>query len=70
MKALILLITTILSALFTGCMEHDLIEPADWVFKSGTIFTSEPRAPYAEAIAVRKDRIVYVGNESGVLSYN
>ena len=34
---------------------------ADWIFKGGLIYTVDPARPTAEAVAVRGDRIVFVG---------
>ena len=38
--------------------------PADIVFKNGNIYTVNERAPHAEAIAVKGDRIVLVGSNA------
>ncbi|MDB6085505.1 MAG: amidohydrolase, partial [Gammaproteobacteria bacterium] len=40
--------------------------PADFVFEHGAVYTVENDQPWAEAVAVRADRIVYVGTEAGV----
>ena len=37
------------------------------VFYNGKIFTGEPDHPYAEALAIRGDKIVAVGNRGDVL---
>jgi predicted amidohydrolase YtcJ len=39
---------------------------AERVFYNGKIFTAEPAHPYAEAAAIRGDKIVAVGNSSEV----
>ena len=45
-------------------------EPAaDWVFRGGRVYTLDPRQPWAEAVAVRGDKIVYVGPAGGVVPY-
>ena len=44
-------------------------EPADLVFRGGLIYTLDPDLPRAEAVAVRGDRIIFVGEESGVQSF-
>ncbi|HET8623217.1 MAG TPA: amidohydrolase [Gemmatimonadales bacterium] len=44
----------------------DAQAPADLVFRGGRIYTGNDRAPQAEAIAVRGDRIVFVGSAAGV----
>jgi predicted amidohydrolase YtcJ len=42
---------------------------ADLVFKNGNIYTANERQPRAEAIAVRKDRIVFVGSNRDAQKY-
>lgn len=42
---------------------------ADIVFKNGNVYTENDRAPKAQAIAVKGDRIVYVGSNAGVQRY-
>ncbi|WP_082210580.1 amidohydrolase [Flavobacterium sp. ABG] len=42
------------------------IAPANIVLRGGKIFTVEERQQWAEAVAVRGDTIVYVGNAEGV----
>src|SRR5262249_42088680 len=39
------------------------------VFKNGNIYTVNDKQPKAEAIAVKGDRIIYVGTNKGVQSY-
>jgi predicted amidohydrolase YtcJ len=43
-------------------------EPAERIFYNGKIFTAEPEHPYAEAVAIRGDKIVAVGNHVEVSS--
>jgi predicted amidohydrolase YtcJ len=45
------------------------LEPADLVFKNGNFYTVNERQPRAEAIAVRGDRIVFVGTNREVKRY-
>ncbi|WP_323122742.1 amidohydrolase [Burkholderia alba] len=45
------------------------MEPADFVLTRATIYTVDPHLPWARALAVRDGRIVYVGDEGGVLGY-
>ena len=42
---------------------------ADLVFKNATVYTANDRSPKAQAIAVKGDRIVYVGSNNGVERY-
>lgn len=39
---------------------------ADWIFEGGLIYTVEPAQPRAEAVAVRGNRIVFVGSAKDV----
>lgn len=39
---------------------------ADLVFRGGVVWTGDSLNPEARAVAIRRDRIVYVGDESGV----
>jgi predicted amidohydrolase YtcJ len=45
------------------------IEPADIVFKNGNIYTVSKHQPHAEAIAVKGDRIVFVGSNKDAQKY-
>jgi predicted amidohydrolase YtcJ len=44
-------------------------EPADMVFRNGNIYTANDRQPRAEAIAVKGNRIVFVGTNSEAKKY-
>ncbi|MGA1108505.1 MAG: hypothetical protein ACO3TX_08085, partial [Pseudomonadales bacterium] len=50
----------------TGCDQSEREPAADWVFEGGKVFTAEPDAPWAEAVAVKGGQIVYVGSSDGV----
>ena len=41
-------------------------KPADVVFRNGAVYTVDPETPWADAVAVRGDRIVYVGTGDGL----
>lgn len=45
------------------------VETADLVFKNGQIYTVNEQRPLAEAIAVKGNRIIFVGSNSGVRPY-
>ena len=49
------------------CMAED--SPADHLFHGGRIYTMNPQMPRADAVAVRGDTIVFVGNESGAQAF-
>ena len=42
---------------------------ADRIFRDAPVYTADMRRPWAEAIAVREGRIVYVGDASGLLPF-
>src|SRR5260370_42162393 len=41
-------------------------KPVERIFYNGKIFTAEPEHPYAEAVAIRGDKIVAVGSRGEV----
>ncbi|MFW2439116.1 MAG: amidohydrolase family protein [Arenicellales bacterium] len=43
-----------------------LAESADYVFTNGKIYTVDQKQPWAEAVAVKANKIVYVGDAAGV----
>lgn len=43
--------------------------PADLLLTRGRVFTAEVSAPWGEAVAVRGERIVYVGTTTGALAF-
>ena len=45
------------------------VAPADIVFKNGNVYTANDNAPRAEAIAVKADRIVFVGTNAAAQEY-
>ena len=44
-------------------------QPADWVIVNARIFTCDTNRPYADSLAVKGERIAYVGPRKGVLDY-
>lgn len=46
-----------------------LVDPADIVFKNGNVYTANDRAPHAQAVVIKADRIVYVGTDAGAQRY-
>jgi predicted amidohydrolase YtcJ len=66
MKALSILLSVCLFGLLLGSPNAD---PADLIFINGNIYTVNEKQPQAEAIAVKGDRIVFVGSNSGVKSF-
>jgi predicted amidohydrolase YtcJ len=45
------------------------VAPATLILSNGNIYTANDRQPQAQAIAVRNDRIVYVGTNAGAKQY-
>lgn len=41
-------------------------QPAEWVFRGGDVYTVDATRRWAQAVAVRSGRIVYVGTDAGV----
>jgi len=70
MRIRALTLTIALLLLGTGGAKPEAApEPADAVFKNGNIYTVNERQPRAEAIAVKAGRIVFVGSNKDVKSY-
>ncbi len=66
MRIMLVTLTLIAQA---GCDSELPVEPADLIFAGGAIFTSDPEQPNASAVAVRGERIIYVGDEAGIKSF-
>jgi predicted amidohydrolase YtcJ len=65
MRALQYLVFTILAALcFSTVTRAQSSHAAERVLWNGQIFTAEPNHPYAEAVAIRGDKIVAVGTRA------
>jgi predicted amidohydrolase YtcJ len=64
------LLLIILSALLLSLVPFQpRTTPADIVFKNGNVYTANDRAPRAQAVAVKADRIVYVGPNAGAQKF-
>lgn len=59
MKVLLIVLSVLLLSLMPAPPQRG--EPADIVFKNGNVYTANDKAPRAQAIAVKEDRIVFVG---------
>ena len=65
-----LLVSALLAAIIaTLSPPHRMIEQADLVLKNGNIYTVNERQPRAEAVAVKGDRIVFVGSNRDAQKY-
>ncbi len=59
----------LLVVIASSCADRDAAEdPADTVFVNGNVYTLDDNLPRADAVAVRGDAIVYVGNTDGALA--
>src|SRR5260370_9773614 len=45
------------------------VDPADLVFINGNIYTANEKQPRAEAVAVKGDRIIFVGSNAAAKNY-
>lgn len=53
-----------------GCrIERHAVLPADLVLRGGAVYTMDASRTWAEAVAVRGERLVYVGSDSGVAAF-
>src|SRR6185503_11650896 len=67
MKVLFVVLSLLLLSILPATEPQ--VVSADIVFKNGNIYTANDRSPKAQAIAVKADRIVYVGSNAGVQRY-
>jgi len=63
MKQILILLTSFL------LFQNSTAQIADRVFGNGTIFTANDAMPFAEAIAVKDGKIIYVGSSTGVTAH-
>jgi predicted amidohydrolase YtcJ len=66
MKFLLIALSVLLLSLLPT---QSSIEPADLVLQNGNIYTANDKSPRAQAIAVRGDRILFVGSNTAVRKY-
>ncbi|HSM68821.1 MAG TPA: amidohydrolase family protein, partial [Xanthomonadales bacterium] len=52
-----------------ACAASPAPGPADRVFTGGAVYTVNPQQPWAESVAVRGGRIVYVGDDGGAQAW-
>ncbi len=78
MKKMLVSLCALLALGLAGCSEKPqseapaaaqpapaTVEPADFVFTNGTVYTVNELQPWAESVAVRGKEIVYVGDAAG-----
>ncbi|HKG79408.1 MAG TPA: amidohydrolase, partial [Pyrinomonadaceae bacterium] len=66
MRLLLLLASVLLLTLTTA---QPRVQTADLVFKNGNVYTANDTAPGAQAIAVKADRIVFVGSNAAAQKF-
>src|SRR5688572_10923626 len=65
-----MVLSIVLSVLLVSFMPlQSTVTPADFVFKNGNVYTADNKTPQAEAIAVKADRIVFVGSNAEAQKY-
>ncbi len=69
MKTRFIMLSAILLNLSTWLSPQSRPAPADLVFKNGNIYTVNEHQPRAEAVAVKGDRIVFVGSNRDAQRY-
>jgi predicted amidohydrolase YtcJ len=58
-----------LAAISASACDHPADETADLVLRGGYVYTVDSHRPVAESLAVRDDRIVYVGSDEGAAEF-
>jgi predicted amidohydrolase YtcJ len=66
MRLLLIVVSVLLLSLMPA---QQNVQTADIVFKNGNIYTANDKEPRAEAIAVKADRIVFVGSNTAAQRY-
>src|SRR5258707_9787416 len=63
-------LSMLLSLLFISFTPANIkVDPADLVFTNGNIYTANDKQPHAEAVAVKGDRIIFVGSNAAAKNY-
>jgi predicted amidohydrolase YtcJ len=66
MKLFLIVVSVLLISLIPA---QQSVQSADIVFKNGNVYTVNDKEPRAEAIAVKADRIVFVGSNAAAAKY-
>ena len=69
MKKLSLIITMILALVITSCQTEKKQDAADMVFTNGKVYTVNDAQEWAEAVAVKDGKIVFVGSSEEAQAY-
>ena len=71
MKTHILLVG-VLGIFLTSCLtscDRESQESADLILTGAKVFTSNVQRPWAEAVAIKNGRFIYVGDAAGIARY-
>ncbi len=69
-RALPIAMSALLAVLAWGCSQQQPEQPpADLVLRSGRVVTVDEALPEAQAVAIRGDRIVFIGSDADVEAY-
>ena len=69
-RVIIQALSVVVAFTLSACWVNAQVAPrADLVFKGGAIYTSDAARTWAEAVAVKDGRIIYVGPNTGVQQY-
>ncbi len=68
-RALPIAISALLLVPAWGCSQQPAEQPADLVLRSGRVVTVDESLPEAQAVAIRGDRIVFIGSDADVEAY-
>ena len=49
--------------------EYQSQQTADWILTGGKFFTVDDQQPWAQAVAIKDGRFLYVGGEAGVAEF-
>ncbi len=63
----VLVAVSILSCVQAGGLQGQ--QTADWVLTGGKFFTVDDQQPWAEAVAIKDGRFLYVGSEAGAAKF-
>src|SRR6185295_1430001 len=66
MKVILVLLGILL---FSFAPSTNKVAPADLIFVNGNVYTANDKQPHASAIAIKADRIVFVGADAAARQY-
>jgi len=69
MKTIWLVGTIVLSLALSGCAREQLKVPADIVIRNARVYTVEKEQPWAQAVALQGERVVWVGSNQDAQKY-